>query len=105
VLVGALTRRAQAEGGFAAILQKGDATSGSVVVWMRDRNGSEQLLERLMGGTGDYAWRQTARRGDQQRDDLEGIVNRRRQFDPDLWVVELDVASAERFVAGMNEVG
>jgi hypothetical protein len=30
------------------------------------------------------------------------FVARRRRFDPDLWVLELDIPSIERFTAGMT---
>jgi hypothetical protein len=31
------------------------------------------------------------------------IARRKERFDPDIWLIELDVASAERFAAEMNE--
>jgi hypothetical protein len=36
---------------------------------------------------------------------LQDLIARRRRFDPDLWLIELDIASAERFAAEMNSIG
>jgi hypothetical protein len=98
LLVGALIRRAEAEGGFAAVLHKGDPGAGSVLVLLRARGAEPILYERLLEADGEYRWAATPS-GSAGVDDL---VARRRRFDPDLWVVELDVPSEERFAAEMN---
>ena len=38
-------------------------------------------------------------------DEFGALLERRRRNDPDLWLVELDVADAEGFAAGMNAAG
>ena len=38
-------------------------------------------------------------------EEFKTFLERRRKFDPDLWILELDIASAERFAAEMNAVG
>ena len=38
-------------------------------------------------------------------EELQLLIERRRRFDPDLWILELDIASAERFAAEMNAIG
>ncbi|WP_395613904.1 DUF1491 family protein [Allosphingosinicella sp.] len=104
VLVSSLIRRAQAEGGFGAVLAKGDATAGAVMVVVAQRGVRTLLLERLLLPEGSYAWQDNGRAG---VDDSEfgELLARRRRGDPDLWLIELDVADAAAFVAGMNEVG
>ncbi len=104
VLVSALLRRAQIEGGFGAVLAKGDPTAGAVMVILAERGARVQLLERLLQPDGSYAWRDS---GQAATDDekFAALLERRRRGDPDLWLLELDVASAERFAAEMNEAG
>jgi hypothetical protein len=104
VLVSSLLRRAQAEGGFGAVLAKGDATAGAVIVILAERGARAALLERLLQPDGSYAWQDNGRTG---ADDAEfnALLERRRRNDPDLWLIELDVASAERFAAEMNATG
>ena len=101
VLVSALLRRAEAEGGFGAVLAKGDATAGAVLVLVAERGVRILLLERLLQPDGTYAWRDNGRAGSDDAEFRE-LIERRRRYDPDLWLVELDVASAENFAAGMN---
>jgi hypothetical protein len=102
VLVSALIRQAQTEGGFGAVLARGDATAGAILVILAERGVRAALLERLLRPDGAYAWQEI---GQGAADDaaLRTLLDRRRRFDPDLWIVELDVASAERFAADMNE--
>ena len=100
VLVSALLRRAELEGGFGAVLAKGDATAGALAVILVERGGEPRLLERILQPDGGYRWDEAAAGSGA----VDEFIARRRRFDPDLWVIELDVPSAERFVAGMNSV-
>jgi hypothetical protein len=104
VLVSALLRRAQDEGGFGAVLAKGDPTAGAIAVILAEKGRKACFLERLLQPNGLYSWeesRQTA----ENEDDFRKFLARRRNVDPDLWILELDIASAERFAAEMNAVG
>jgi hypothetical protein len=103
VLVSSLLRRAQAEGGFGAVLAKGDPTAGAVMLVLAERGVRTALLERLLQPDGRYAWQESGRAADETA--YRALVERRRRGDPDLWLVELDVADAERFAAEMNEAG
>lgn len=106
VLVTALIRRAETEGGFGTVLARGDSTSGSIAVVLLERGANPRLLERLLQPDGRYEWRESANAGDGHADSgVQALLDRRRRFDPDLWVIELDIASAERFAAEMNSLG
>jgi hypothetical protein len=104
VLVSALLRRAQDEGGFGAVLAKGDPTAGSIAVILAEKGRKACFLERLLQGDGRYSW-QSARQEIENEEEFKSFLERRRRFDPDLWILELDIASAERFAAEMNEAG
>jgi len=97
VLAGGLIRKAEGEGGFGAVLAKGDSTAGSIMVILLERGENPRLFERLLKPDGRYSWQQSGTAAE-----VPGFVARRRRFDPDLWVLELDVPSAERFAAEMN---
>ena len=56
--------------------------------------GDARLLEPLLGAGGHYEWRETA-----AGDAIDGWIERARRRDPDLWVIELDIPDAARFVA------
>ena len=101
ILVGALIRKAESEGGFAAVLAKGDENAGSVVVVLVERGADPQLFERILQPGGDYSWQRSGADSATQAD-VPALVARRKRFDPDLWVLELDVPSRERFAAEMD---
>jgi hypothetical protein len=97
VLVSALIRKAEADGGFAALLSRGDATAGAILLILTERGADPWILERLLQPDGRYAWgRSTGNAAE-----VPALIARRRRFDPDLWVLELDVPSSERFAAEM----
>ncbi len=102
VLVSSLLRRAESEGGFAAVLAKGDATSGAVLVILAERGRKLRILERLMERDGRYSWQPVAEQALGNTEETERFLERRRKYDPDIWLIELDVPSAERFAAEMN---
>jgi len=104
VLATALLRRAQDEGGFGAVLAKGDPTAGAIAVILAERGRRACFLERVLQPDGGYAW-QSARQEVEDEPAFAAFLERRRRFDPDLWILELDIASAERFAAEMNESG
>jgi hypothetical protein len=102
VLAGALIRKAEGEGGFGAVLAKGDATAGSILVILLERGGNPRLLERLLQPGGRYSWQEGGSQHIENPSQVPDFIARRRRFDPDLWVIELDIPSAERFAAEMN---
>lgn len=104
VLVSALLRRAQDEGGFGAVLAKGDPMAGAIAVILAEKGRKACFLERLLQADGRYSW-QSARQEIENEEEFKTFLERRRKFDPDLWILELDIASAERFAAEMNESG
>jgi hypothetical protein len=104
ILVSALLRRAETEGGFGVVLAKGDPTAGAVGVLLAERGENPRLFERLLQADGRYAWQESQQRLDQPGD-LQALIERRRRFDPDSWLIELDIVSAERFAAEMNSLG
>ena len=102
MLASSLIRLAEVEGGFGAVLFKGDPTAGAVLVCLLERGIRKALLERLLRPDGSYAWLDMSRAGTGEAD-FQAQIARRRRSDPDLWLVELDVKSAEAFAARMND--
>lgn len=96
MLVGALIRRAQEGGGFAAVLHKGDPISGTILLQCLDRGRESGLFERIPDYAGGY--RLIACGPDKAGDSIAmaDYVARRRRSDSDLWLIELDIADAER---------
>ena len=93
VLVSALLRRVNDAGGFGTVLAKGDPQGGTVLV-VAVEAGESRLLERGVGPDGRVALIDST-----PASDLAAYWSRRRARDPDLWVIELDIAGAQRFAA------
>jgi hypothetical protein len=96
LLVSALIRRVDAAGGSGMVLARGDATAGALLIQLAERGVPGALLERTLDAKGGYAWTATGPDDAEARADY---IARRRRSDPDLWVVELDVANAAGIVA------
>jgi hypothetical protein len=105
VLVSALIRRAEAEGGFAAVLARGDVNAGSIVLVLLEKGRNPRIFERILQADGEYGWVPSATRPSGESEEVPDFIARRRRFDPDLWVLELDIPSVERFADEMNAIG
>ncbi len=96
--VSALLRRVNAAGGFATVVTKGDVTAGAIALILRAPGDEPCLMVRTFGAAGHYEWTESAR-----GDAIESWATRARQRDPDLWIVELDIPDAARFIAEMTD--
>ncbi|UUR07288.1 DUF1491 family protein [Sphingomonas glaciei] len=95
----ALLAQARHLGGFGTVLRRGDGERGSLMIVVAERGESRFLLQRLLQRSGDYGWElQLIADSDSLRASLAKASDR----DPDLWMIELDVPSAERFIADMT---
>ena len=92
-------RLAGQAGGFAAVISKGDPTSGALLVQILEKGQYFGLYERLLDPSGKYVWSRTGPQEIENEDEIPGYCARRRSRDPDLWLIELDVPDAQRFIA------
>ncbi|MFO1240819.1 MAG: DUF1491 family protein [Sphingomonadaceae bacterium] len=99
MVAGALVRLADQVGGFAVIIAKGDATSGALLVQILEKGEFFGLFERQLDRSGAYVWARTGPQEAENKELFQQYLDRRQTRDPDLWIVELDVPDAERFVA------
>ena len=105
IAVSALIRRVGGLGGYAMVLAKGDGEAGSILLMLAERGIPYGLLERALTPSGDYGWRPAGPQNVEGSEHFNPYIERRRASDPDLWVVELDVAGVERFAAEMIATG
>lgn len=102
LLATGLIRRAESGGGFGVVLAKGDPTAGSLLVILNEKGRNQRILERILQPDGRYLWQATGGQATDNEGEFQALLERRRKFDPDIWLIELNVASAERFAAEMN---
>ncbi len=99
ILVGALIRQVQEAGGFATVLHRGDPVSGVILIQCLERGKPTGLFERVADLKGGYRLERCGPAADADATATDEYVARRRRSDPDLWLMELDVAQAERLAA------
>lgn len=94
ITVSALLKRAEGAGAFAAVLRKGDEVSGAYMVCVR-MGGQMTLYTSERNMDGDLAWHP---KGPVDEPEAMALINRRVDFDPDLWVIEIDDAQGRHFL-------
>lgn len=96
--IAGLIRAAETAGGFAAVLAKGDRDAGTILLVTTTRGTDRKAWDRVADREGRRRY-QAIERAFSDESDWDDYLSRRRQRDPDLWVLELDIPRAERFVA------
>jgi len=95
----AVMRRAMAAGDFATVLRKGDADRGTLLLVIGSRGHHAACLERVLSLDGEYRWQQVGPPAGSGSREIAEFLAKRQRFDPDSWLIELDVAQPERFIA------
>ena len=98
VEVSGLVRSVSAAGGFATVLQRGEKDAGTLLIVTLDRGESAVLWERMPQLDGSRSFTRSRQQDPENPNEFNEYMARRKQSDPDCWVVELDIADAERFI-------
>lgn len=98
VEVSGLIRAVGAAGGFATVLAKGEKDAGTLLVICCQRGTPATAWERMPQADGTRKWSVSRTQDPENPADFDQWCRRRHDQDPDLWLVELDVANAERFI-------
>nr|WP_277923220.1 MULTISPECIES: DUF1491 family protein [unclassified Sphingomonas] len=99
MLVSALLKRVNDAGGMGMVRARGEPSSGAILLILNDNNGSTHMVERALDPSGKTALIPAGPADASDGPARESYWRRRRSRDPDLWVIELDIASPERFAA------
>jgi hypothetical protein len=101
--IGALIRRAEAGGAHAAVLRRGDARAGAVLVKLINRReGWARLFAEAVQGDGEAAWMEPV--GAHTEPELDAYAERAALRDPDLWIVEIDDPRGRHFLTERVDV-
>lgn len=104
VEVGALRRIAESRGGSATVVRKGDRERGQILICLHERSRYATFVERALAEGGEYRW-QKAGPAREDAGDIDSFVQRRLRSDPDLWLIDLDIADSERFIVEISGSG
>jgi hypothetical protein len=93
-----LLRAVEAAGGFATVLAKGERDAGTILVTCCEQGTKCRAYERMPRPDGSRAWTLTKRQESENPEEFAEYLERRKRQDSDLWIVELDIPDAERFI-------
>lgn len=96
--VAALIRCVGAEGGYASVLRKGEADAGTILLVLLEKGANARVYERMPRPDGTRQWTLSRKENPENKTELEDWLRRRADQDPDLWIVELDIAHGERLI-------
>lgn len=105
IWVKALLRRVFSDGLFAVVERQGSPEAGTIFIRVRRRDGLEMLF-----GPAPQAMFDTAKPMDrvfEQRveagsaEEVNAVLDREKNFDPDVWVVELETDEPDRYLSIM----
>jgi hypothetical protein len=98
-----LLRLVNQNGGFGAVLKKGDRISGAILIQCVEKGENPKLLENMPSLDGQPNWQRIWPQDTDNNKELPEYVTRRFRFDPDMWLIELDIPDAERLIAEMGQ--
>jgi hypothetical protein len=96
--VSGLIRAVDAAGGFATVIAKGEREAGTILVVCCARGAPARAFERMPHPDGSRAWTLSKTQDIDKPYEFSEYLTRRAKQDDDLWIVELDIADAERFI-------
>jgi hypothetical protein len=94
-----LMRRIEAQGDFAVLLSKGDPDRGTLLLIIGSRGRHVACLERALSADGKYRWLRIGPAESAGSLEVADFLAKRQRFDADIWLIELDIAQPERFIA------
>ena len=96
--ISSLIRLAQANGGNAMVLNKGERDAGTILLVTMCRGSDARLYERMPQLDGSRSFIVTKSQDTEKQNEFSEYIQRRAQQDPDIWVLEVDVDDPERFI-------
>ena len=87
------------------MLNKGDPDRGALVLILRNRGEFSGMLERELGPDFTYSWALTRSADALSEQELSETIRRKLRIDGDSWLIELDIAEPERFIAETTSSG
>ena len=97
IFIRALIRRAEVEGASAFIVRKGSEEAGAIIIKVATLDGEVLLLNQARDGKGDLVWARPFGAAVPEARATEWCA-RPAQFDPDVWILEIEDRQGRAFV-------
>ena len=98
--VKALIRRCDLAAIPVAVRNRGDDDAGAILLKFSGRDTGCQVLAQARGQDGELLWMRATGPAPVAEADADAYIERQRRRDPDLWVVEVESASAASVIDG-----
>ena len=93
-----MIRAVEAAGGFAAVLHKGEREAGTILAVLTQNGANSRLFEQMPDAEKGRVWICSKAQDAEKYQEFGDYLDARAKRDPDLWIVELDIADGERFI-------
>ncbi len=103
--VNGLIRAVEAAGGFGMVIAKGERDAGTLLIICGENDTKLRIYERMPQLDGSRRWTLVKVQTPENKAEFSEYWQRRRDQDRDLWIVELDIANAERFIGFIGTIG
>jgi len=100
IQVKALIRRCDLAAIGVVVTAHGDPDAGTILVKLYDRDSGSTVLTQTRRADGTLAWMRATGTAPVDESTADAYIARQRQYDPDLWVVEIETAAPETVIDG-----
>lgn len=80
------------------MLTKGESEAGTILIVLTENGRNARVYERMPQLHGSRKWHSAKQEDSDNKDEFQEYLDRRKYQDPDLWIVELDIADGERLI-------
>jgi hypothetical protein len=98
----AIIRLAETEGGFATVLAKGERDAGTILIVTLCHGRGGVLHERMPQADGSRSFVVARQEDPENPQEFSEYLARRRRQDADMWLIEVDIADPQRFIARID---
>lgn len=95
IQIQALIRRCDLAAIGVAVTARGDPDAGTILIKLYDRDTGTTVLTQTRRADGALCWMRATGAVPVDESDADAYIARQRQYDPDLWVVEIETATPE----------
>ena len=99
--IAGMIRAIESQGGFASVIAKGERDAGTILILTIYRGENAVLFERLPQLDGSRPFIAAKQQNPEKPREIFEYLEKRKKQDPDIWILEADIADGARFVASL----